>query len=330
MTSYLVNVVQVGLAMIFIIILGFICTKFNWIPKKESDVVNRFIFRGGFFALAVRLLAGKRKEDLNFYPLLIGGMMSVSVYLLCSLMFAYPFKDKMNQYLSTVFPSSYINYVISGMPIFQALWEPKDEIMIPMITLANDLFTSPIFFCLSAIYQIQQQAKDHPNKKKPSLKKTIGLIFKKIFTNPILLGMLGGLLYVCTDLPVPTYLEELLLLLGDLCLPLALFCVGAFLSQHSLISCHWLKFVAGMILRAFIGPFFACVYAYALGLNNRLARQCVIMAAQPTAVASYQLSLAAGIGTGSASTLVFWTTLLTVPILIVWIEILNSLNLFVE
>ena len=118
--------------------------------------------------------------------------------------------------------------------------------------------------------------------------------------------------------------------MGDLCLPLALFCVGAFLSEHSLISCHWLKFVVSLILRAFIGPCFAAIYSYALRLSPRLARQCVIMAAQPTAVASYQLSLAAGIGTGSASTLIFWTTLLTVPILIVWIEILNGLNLFVE
>lgn len=329
MTSYLVNVVQVGLAMIFIILLGFICTKFNFIPKKESDVMNKFIFRAAFFPLAVHLLAGRRREDLNFYPLVVGGLMSISNYLLFSLMFLYPFKDKMDQFLSTVFPATYINYVISGMPIFQALWEPKDEIMIPIITLSNDLFTSPIFFCLTAIYQVQKQTKKHPDKK-PSAKDTVALIFKKIFTNPILLGSLLGLLYCCTDLTLPVYLLELLKLLGDLCLPMALFCVGAFLSEHSLISCHWLKFLVGLILRAFIGPCFAAIYAYALRLKPRLARQCVIMAAQPTAVASYQLSLAAGIGTGSASTLIFWTTLLTVPILIVWIEILNGLNLFVE
>lgn len=119
-------------------------------------------------------------------------------------------------------------------------------------------------------------------------------------------------------------------MLGDLCLPLSLFCVGAFLFQHSLISCHWLKFLAALILRAFYGPFFAAVYSYALPLKPRLAKQCVIMAAQPTAVACFQLALAAGIGPGSASTLIFWTTLLTFPILICWVENLNGLNLFVE
>lgn len=108
-----------------------------------------------------------------------------------------------------------------------------------------------------------------------------------MFSNPILLGNFIGLLYVCTNLPVPIYLQEIFLLLGDLCLPLSLFCVGAFLSQHSLISCYWLKFLAAFILRAFIGPFFAAVYSYALHLKPKLAKQCVIMTTQPTAVACF-------------------------------------------
>lgn len=330
MAPYYVNVIQVGLSMIFIILLGFVCTKFNFIPKRESDVVNKFVFRAGFFCLTIRSLAGKTRQELNFYPLVIGGLMSISVYLLTALMLLYPFKDRWSQYLSTVFPGNYINYVISGVPIFQALWEPKDEVMIPIITLSNDLITSPIFLCLGAIYQLKKQAQTHPGERPLPKGQMILVILKKIFSNPILLGNLVGLLYVCTNLPVPIYLRELFNMLGDLCLPLSLYCVGAFLSQHSLISCHWLKFLAAFILRAFIGPFFATVFAYALPLKPRLARQCVIMATQPTAVACFQLALNAGVGPGSASTLIFWTTLLTVPILICWVEILDGLNLFVE
>ena len=165
--------------------------------------------------------------------------MSISVYLLAALMFFYPFKDKWNQYLSTVFPRNYINYVISGIPIFEALWEPKDEVMIPIITLSNYLVTSPIFLCFGAIYSLRKRRKEHPEEIPPSKAKQVGIIIRKVFSNPILLGNLVGLLYVCTNLPVPLYLRELWLMLGDLCLPLSLYCVGAFLSQHSFISCHW-------------------------------------------------------------------------------------------
>lgn len=45
---------------------------------------------------------------------------------------------------------------------------------------------------------------------------------------------------------------------------------------------------------------------------------------------AFQLALATVIGTGSASTQIFWTTLLTLSILIVWTEILNGLNLFIQ
>lgn len=48
MALYYANAVQVGLSMIFIILLCFICTKFNFIPKKESDIVNKFVFRAVF------------------------------------------------------------------------------------------------------------------------------------------------------------------------------------------------------------------------------------------------------------------------------------------
>lgn len=121
--------------------------------------------------------------------------------------------------------------------------------MIPIISLSNDLVTSPIFLCLGAIYKLRKQREQRPNDKQPSKAKQVAIIIRKVFSNPILLGNLVGLLYVCTNLPVPIYLRELWLMLGDLCLPLSLFCVGAFLSQHSFVSCHWLKFLAALIPR---------------------------------------------------------------------------------
>ena len=325
------NVIQVGVSMIFIIILGFVCTKFKIIPKKESDILNRFVFRIGFFPLTIRSLAGKKIEEMNFYPLAIGTLMSITVYILSALMMIYPFKDRMNSYLSTVFPSNYINYVISGIPIFEALWDPSEESMIPIITLSNDLVTSPIFLFLSALYQMKKnKASGKDENKQPSGAKMIWPILKKVIKNPILLGNLAGLLYTCTSLPVPLYLQELWNILGDLCLPISLFCVGAFLSEHSLISCHWLKFITALVIRIFIGPAFAAVYSYLLKLPARLARQCVIIASQPTAVACFQLALNAGVGPGAASTMIFWTTILTVPTLIVWTLIMDSLHLFEE
>lgn len=328
------NVISVGASMLIIIIIGFVLTKFKIIPKSESDPINSFVFRVGFLPLTLRMLAGKDAHDFNFFPLAIGALHSLGLYAVSLFLFAWPkLHDKLGFYLSTVFPAGYLNYIISGLPIFDSLWLPEEEVMIPMITLSNDLVTSPIFLFMSGIYEIANDNKKLKENGKPPRKMTCSLIlnvFSRCLKNPILLGNLFGLLYASTALPVPKFLGQILKLLGDTCLPLALFCIGAFLAEHSIISCPIPQFLLCMVLRIFIGPFFGCVFSYVLKLPPRLARQCVIMTAQPSAVSCYTLADAAHIGAGASSTMVFWSTLFTVPALIIWLTIMDKLHLFVE
>ena len=325
------NVIHVGVSMLLLIILGYVCTKFRWVPKEESDILNRCTFKIAFFSLTLRSLAGKDAATMNYFPLAIGSLMAVTVYILMALILVYPnFKDKYATYLSTVFPANYVNYVISGMPIFTALWDVSESTMIPMITLANDLVTSPIFLAMCALYKIHKHKETHPDEPPPTCAQVAREVVLRMLKNPILLGNLVGLVYAGTALPVSTMLSQVFNMLGDMCLAYSLFCVGAFLSQHSFMSCHWLKFVTALVVRLFIGPIIAGIYSWALGLSPRLARQCIIIAAQPTAVACFTLTDSAGVGSGAASTMIFWSTALTVPALIVWFTVLNALHLFEE
>lgn len=325
------NVIHVGVSMLLLIILGYVCTKFRWVPKEESDILNRLTFKIAFFSLTLRSLAGKDAATMNYFPLAIGSLMAVTVYILMALILVYPkFKDKYATYLSTVFPANYVNYVISGMPIFTALWDVSESTMIPMITLANDLVTSPIFLAMCALYKIHKHKETHPDEPPPTCAQVAREVVLRMLKNPILLGNLVGLVYAGTALPVSTMLSQVFNMLGDMCLAYSLFCVGAFLSQHSFMSCHWLKFVTALVVRLFIGPIIAGIYSWALGLSPRLARQCIIIAAQPTAVACFTLTDSAGVGSGAASTMIFWSTALTVPALIVWFTVLNALHLFEE
>lgn len=119
-------------------------------------------------------------------------------------------------------------------------------------------------------------------------------------------------------------------MMGDVVLPLSLFSVGIFLAQHSFIACHWLKFIVMLLIRHIISPLLAAVFAYLLHFNNKLARQCTLMTASPTAVACYLITSSSGIGTGAASTMIFWTTVLSVPFIIAWIAFLDKFNIFPE
>lgn len=319
--------------MLIIIIIGFITTKFKIIPKKQSDPVNSFVFTCGFMMLTLRTLAGKDAHDFNFIPLAVGALHSVSVYIVSALMMAVPMRDKFGFYLSSVFPVAYLNYVISGIPIFTSLWPIEESVVISMITLSNDLVSSPIFLILSGIYEIYNENKILKEQGMPKKKFTCSIILSilfRCFKNPILIGNLLGLLYAVTALPVPLFLSEIMKLLGDTVLPLSLFCIGAFLAEHSIVSCPFPQFIMCLLLRMFLGPFFGLIYSLVLKLPARLARQCVVLTCQPTAVAAYTLSIAAKVGTGASSTMIFWSTALTVPTLIIWITIMDKFNLFVE
>jgi hypothetical protein len=61
-----------------------------------------------------------------------------------------------------------------------------------------------------------------------------------------------------------------------------------------------------------------------------MARQCIIMATLPAAVSSYLMSVNAGIGTGVASTMVFWTNMLFLPAVIGWFVVLDKFGWFIE
>jgi len=327
------NVINVGIGMIIIIGIGFFMSKKGIFIQKDSAPVNLFVFKVCFFFLLARALASRKLSELDFRPFLIAGLMCICVFIVFTLIFAFPLKEKFALYISSVLPATYINYIISGIPIFNSLWPEKENVMVSLMTLSNDIVTAPIFLILVGFYNVKQLNKKRieeglePEEFSFSV---LGKILLNVIKSPILLGNILGMLYSLTGLKVPVFLQKLMQYMGDTALPLALFGVGVFLAQHSLMSCHWLQFALCAIGRFFVGSTFAAIFCYLLKLPPRLSRQCIIIGAQPTAVATYVLSSSAGIGQNVASTMIFWTTILTVPVIIAWFSILDGLGLFIE
>ena len=332
MVDYL-NVIQVGIGMIVIIAIGFVLNKLGYIKGTDSAPLNAMSFKIGFLPLVARAIAPKDLATLDFQPFGIAALMSIGTFIVLSPMMLYPFKDRFGTYLSTVLPCTYINYIISGLPVFNALWPPEENIMVSMMTVANDLITAPIYLTLVGVYNVIQTNKKRREEGLPLVSfsfQTIVGILLNVIKSPFLLGNVFGIIYAAIPIGYPLYLKWLLQFTGDLVFSLSLLCVGVFLAQHSLLSCHWAQFIFCLITRFFIGSIIAGLFCKALGMAPRLARQCIVIGAQPTAVASYVLSSGAHLGEGVASTLIFWTTILTVPAIIAWFSILDGLNIFVE
>ncbi|EAY02796.1 Auxin Efflux Carrier family protein [Trichomonas vaginalis G3] len=332
MTNY-VNVIQVGVSMLLIIAVGFILAKLKIVTLKDSGSLNGVVFFIGFMPLIIRGIAPKKLKELDFQPFGIAALMSISTYISVAFMMVYPFKDRLQAYLSTVFPCAYINYIISGIPVFNALWPAKENVMVSMMMISNDLISSPIFLIMVGIYGVVASNRKRVENGLPPEKFSfaiIGKVLLGVIKSPILIGNVIGIIYSACNIQYPIFLDRLFQYAGDMVFALALVCVGVFLAQHSLISCGWLQFIFCIIVRCFIGPMFAGLWCKALGMSAHVARQCMIIGAQPTAVASYAITSGAHLGEGCASTMIFWTTVLCVPTLIVWFSILDGLKIYVE
>jgi hypothetical protein len=71
---------------------------------------------------------------------------------------------------------------------------------------------------------------------------------------------------------------------------------GSFRVQHSLISCNGLSVITTHII--------APMFAKAVEMTATAARQAMIMATMPSAIASDVFSITAGIGAGTSSTMI--------------------------
>jgi predicted permease len=327
------NVIHVGGAIILMIALGFLLSKLKVIDPKVFDPMNRFVFRCCFIGLILKIVIHQRLETMDFTPLVILVCSMFTANLLLALTTLYPVPDRFQTFLETMLPSTYVNYMITGFPIFNAIWGEENNVTATIITLSNDLMTVPLYYFLCGVHKFVLKNREH-RAKGEELEKFSLRIFRDIALNillsPIIIGYIIGFIWAGFHIPVPLFMNEVIRVLSDVVVPLSCLCIGGFLAQHSLISCHWAQFAIGLVVRHILCPIIAGVFAKLMNGGATMARQCMIMSALPSAVASYLLSSNQGIGTGMASTMVFWTNIVFLPVIIVWFLTLDGLRLFVE
>jgi predicted permease len=327
------NVTQVGGGIVILIAIGFALTKLHVFSPQAFSPVNRFLYKLCFIPLILKSLVHQSITDMNFILALVFVLAAIASQLVLALMMLYPAKDRFGCYLETMLPATYVNFVIIGIPIFESLWPDGDPTVPTMVLLSNDMFTSPCYLVLTGIYTAQRLNRQHLELHEPTERfgvKLLGKIGLGLITNPIIIAYIIGFLWSGLRIPVPLGIDEAIKYLSETTLPMSCLCIGGFLAEHSLISCHWAQFVLCAITRHIVYPVFVGIFAYGLKLDPTASRQSVILATLPSAVASYLLSSNAGVGTGVSSTMIFWTNILFLPAIILAFLLMDALGLFIE
>jgi len=113
--------------------------------------------------------------------------------------------------------------------------------------------------------------------------------WKSLFSNPLLIATVLGLLISVLEIPIATFLERSMLTVGQMSLPLALLAIGAGLSRKSLKGkLNWSFLVCGV--KCVLAPLIAYALCQWLGLSRVETLIALIYMASPTAVAAYVLA----------------------------------------
>ena len=122
----------------------------------------------------------------------------------------------------------------------------------------------------------------------------IVLIVKKLATNPLMIALVAAFTYKALSLPPITGVFHITGdLLAAVALPLALICAGASLDLKSMLSPSGISMQAS-IGRIVIAPLIAIAVGLGFGLTGMHMGVLFLMAAAPTAAASYVMAKAMG------------------------------------
>lgn len=312
--------------MLIIICISFFVFKLKFISVRIVPYINQFLLKACYIPLIFRSIGKRKFSELNFMPFVIGALTTITAHILLCVIFLFKFEDKFKNYLGIILPCSFVNYLVIGIPIFEAIWGEENNVVVSLISLSNDLITTPIYLVLSGIYVSRKQEKE--NGVKLSIGNLIKSILIRIITNPIIIGNILGFCWALTEWEFPLIIKSLTYFTGNEVLGMSLICVGGFIAQNSFIACSIVKLVIAIIIRHIIMPAISIPFCYAFKLSNELSRQCVILQCLPTGTTSFLLSSSFGIQPGVSSSMCFWSTCLSVPFIMLWVYVLDKFNMW--
>jgi len=130
--------------------------------------------------------------------------------------------------------------------------------------------------------------------------RVIRSFLRRLFINPLIIGILAGLAWRLTGAPLPELVERLVDALADTAGPVALFAMGLSLRRFG-VSGNIRPALALSALKLFLMPALVLAFVWLLGLPPLTAKVAVVVAALPSGINSYLIAVQFNTGQALAS-----------------------------
>lgn len=314
MFSNLIFCLNATIPIFLLMILGMFFMKVGIFNDDFVAKMNSFVFR---IALPVLIFYDLCKEDFFKvwdlkYVLYCFFVTAASIVLVMGISYLLKDKNTQGEFIQVAYRSS---AAILGVTLVENIYGNAG--MTPLMILG----TVPLYNIMAVVVLSFYKPKRAPMDKKLLLKTGKGIL-----TNPIILGIVAGLLWSLLQIPMPKVLDTTVSSVARLATPLGVMAMGAtFDIKKALSSLR----TAG--LGAFIKLFgLCCIFlpiGIALGFRQDKLVAALIMCGSPTTVSCYVMAREMGHEGTLTSSTVMLTTFLSAFSLTMWLFIFKSMGM---
>lgn len=204
------------------------------------------------------------------------------------------------------------NSILFALPIVTAICG-EEQLGVASLCIA---FIVPYYTVLSVIVLEAKCGKNENTAK----------LIKAIFTSPLILGTLAGILFCICDIQLPAVIHSSINTLTSMATPLALVLLGAGLSIQNL-SRDWRELALVCICKLILSPLFIVLGAWLLGWRGTTFVTLLGLTCVPTSVSSYSRAEQMGADGELAGEIVASTTILSIVTVFLWVSLLSSAGL---
>ncbi|MCL2408182.1 MAG: AEC family transporter [Oscillospiraceae bacterium] len=282
--------IDITMPFILLALLGILLKRRGMINDEFIKQGNKVIF---YFAIPVSLFIQIYAADLSdvfdvrflaFNSLWLVGFFIV-VWVVASKFMKD--KDSVSSFANSAYRSS---LSVVGPPLLTLMFEyAYDSNILPKGILAVAVLLIISYVTASILFAVH----DSKSNKNGTKRFFILGVFISIIKNPIIIGVVAGLIFNFSGLPLPTFANNTLTSFSRIVMPLAMICVGANLRFHGFDKKFKYVLISAFV-KLVVMPIAAVIVAYLFGFRGSDLTIILILNALPMAVGAYVMQAELG------------------------------------
>lgn len=341
------TVLQVYGIQVLICAIGCICSAVKFFTTEEAISVLRIIRIMSWPAMSFREIAKSDFTLSTYKPLLHSFLTQCTIHLVAFLAsFLFPrgaLKSKFSHFLEFVLGFSYNSFMCYGYPMIRILFG-EEYLYIPVImNIIQTMIMKPLH--LVGLYSITSAAEDVPTDEKqledlekplntaedttetalesPNMKRNVVAV---VFST-VNLCAIAGVCWSIIRWKFPIILEIIIKNFEMSVIGTTLFCVGVMLWSHPLGGCDYKRVGAMLVAHHIINPLIALLWTWILGFDQLNRQTCTLLYSMPIDWSGVDLFSKRNAQPNSVTYAMFWSQIISLPCIFLWIVVFNHTNI---